>query len=130
MFAVIKAGGRQIRVAADDVVEVDRLAGEAGEKVTFGEVLMVGGDDGITIGAPLVAGASVSGEVVAQERTRKVLVFKKRRRKNSRRLRGHRQHLTKVRITAIDLGGSGSRPARSSRSKAAAPEADEASAGA
>ena len=101
MFAVIKTGGKQYRVAADDVIDVELLAGEAGDSVTFGEVLMLGGDSGVTLGLPLVDGASVVGEVVAQTRTRKVIAFKKRRRKNSRRARGHRQHLTRVRITGI-----------------------------
>lgn len=122
MFAVIKAGGRQYRVAADDVIEVDRMAGEAGETVTFGEVLMVGGgDDAPVIGAPLVEGATVQGTLVEHFRDRKVIAFKKRRRQNSRRTRGHRQHLTLVRITAIETGSA--RPKRARAQKAAAPEA-------
>jgi large subunit ribosomal protein L21 len=101
MFAVIKTGGKQYRVAANEKITVMRLDGEAGEKVTFGKVLMVGDGDNMQIGAPLVSGASVVGEIVEQERGPKVIAFKKRRRKNSKRKRGHRQDLTIVRITGI-----------------------------
>jgi large subunit ribosomal protein L21 len=101
MFAVIKTGGKQYRVAANEQITVMRLAGEAGEKVTFGDVLMVGDGDNMKVGAPLVSGASVAGEIVGQERGPKVIAFKKRRRKNSKRKRGHRQDLTIVRITGI-----------------------------
>jgi large subunit ribosomal protein L21 len=113
MFAVIKTGGKQYRVAAEDVVEVERLKGDAGDIIQFGEVLLVGGDS-VTLGAPTVAGASVAAEVVEQGRGPKVIAFKKRRRKNSRRKRGHRQEFTKVRITEILTGGQAP-----SRSKAA-----------
>jgi large subunit ribosomal protein L21 len=105
MFAVIKTGGKQYRVAAGDEVTIEKLAAEAGEVVSFGEVLMVGGEAGTVVGAPTVAGASVAGEVVEQTRGDKVIVFKKRRRKNSRRRNGHRQRLTVVRITGIVPGG-------------------------
>ena len=101
MFAVIKTGGKQYRVAANEQITVMRLAGEAGEKVTFGDVLMVGDVDNMKVGAPLVSGASGAGEIVGQERGPKVIAFKKRRRKNSKRKRGHRQDLTIVRITGI-----------------------------
>jgi len=100
MYAVIKTGGKQYRVAADDVLTVEKLAGEPGAKIEFGEVLMVGGDSP-KIGAPLVSGALVKAEVVEQTRGPKVIAFKKRRRKNSRRKRGHRQDLTTVKITEI-----------------------------
>jgi large subunit ribosomal protein L21 len=100
MFAVIKTGGKQYRVAADETLEIGNLPGEAGEEVTFGEVLMLGGDQP-KLGAPLVDGASVIGEIVEHRRGRKVIAFKKRRRHNSRRKRGHRQHFTLVRITDI-----------------------------
>jgi len=100
MYAVIKTGGKQYRVAADDVLTVEKIAGEAGAKIEFGEVLMVGGDS-VKIGAPLVSGAVVKAEVVEQGRGPKVIAFKKRRRKNSRRKRGHRQELTTVKITEI-----------------------------
>lgn len=102
MYAVIKTGGKQYRVTADDVLSVEKIAGEPGAKVEFGEVLMVGGNGGsVKIGAPLVSGALVKAEVVEQGRGPKVIAFKKRRRKNSRRKRGHRQELTTVKITEI-----------------------------
>ena len=101
MFAVIKTGGKQYRVAADEVVTVVKLAGEPGETITFDTVLMVTGEGGTQVGAPSVAGVTVTGEVVEHTRGAKVIAFKKRRRKNSRRKRGHRQDFTVVRITAI-----------------------------
>ena len=101
MFAVIKTGGKQYRVAADEQITVMSLAGEAGEVVTFSDVLMVEKDGAAQIGAPFVAGASVKGEIVEQSRGPKVISFKKRRRKNSKRKRGHRQDLTIVRITEV-----------------------------
>jgi len=104
MFAVIKTGGKQYRVAANDKLEVELLPGVAGDTVTFGEVLLVGSEAGTTVGSPLVEGATVTGEIVDQMRTRKILVFKKRRRQNSKRSRGHRQHQTVVRITGISAG--------------------------
>jgi large subunit ribosomal protein L21 len=100
MFAVIKTGGKQYRVAAEDVLKVEKIKGEPGEIVQFGDVLVVGGDS-VTLGVPTVAGASVAAEVLDQGRGAKVIAFKKRRRKNSRRKRGHRQDLTMVRITSI-----------------------------
>jgi large subunit ribosomal protein L21 len=105
MFAVIKTGGKQYRVAANDVLKVERVAGEVGEIVQFGQVLAFGEGDSATLGAPLVDGASVAAEVVEQGRGEKVIAFKKRRRQNSRRKRGHRQLLTTVRITEILTGG-------------------------
>ena len=105
MFAVIKTGGKQYRVAADDVITVATLPGEPGDAVTFDEVLMVTGDGGARVGAPTVAGASVAATVVEHTRGPKVIAFKKRRRKNSRRKRGHRQDLTVVRITGISTNG-------------------------
>ena len=101
MYAVIKTGGKQYRVAANDILEVEKVAGEAGATVEFGEVLMLGGDAGAKIGAPFVSGAKVLAEVVEQGRGPKVIAFKKRRRKNSRRKRGHRQELTTVKIKSI-----------------------------
>jgi large subunit ribosomal protein L21 len=101
MFAVIKTGGKQYRVAAGDVIEVERLPAEAGTAFEFTEVLAVGGEQGVRLGRPLVDGARVSAEVVAQMRGPKLTVFKKRRRQNSRRKNSHRQDLTKVKITAI-----------------------------
>jgi large subunit ribosomal protein L21 len=101
MFAVIKTGGKQYRVAENETITVAKLAGEPGSAVTFGEVLMFTGDNGTEIGAPTVSGVTVSGEVVAHTRGEKVIAFKKRRRQNSRRKRGHRQDYTVVRITGI-----------------------------
>jgi large subunit ribosomal protein L21 len=108
MFAVIRTGGKQYRVAASDLIEVEKLGGEAGANVAF-EVLMVGGEDGTTVGTPVVAGASVAAEIVEQRRGPKVIAFKKRRRQNSKRKRGHRQELTLVRITDIHTGGAAQR---------------------
>ncbi|MGV6871250.1 50S ribosomal protein L21 [Pseudochelatococcus sp. B33] len=105
-FAVIRTGGKQYTVAANDVITVEKLTAEAGASVTFDDVLVLSkGADGIEVGAPVVAGASVAGEVVEQTRGKKVIAFKKRRRQNSKRKRGHRQELTVVRITDILLGG-------------------------
>src|SRR3974390_192954 len=100
MFAVIKTGGKQYRVAAEDVVKVEKVAGNPGDVIEFNEVLEVGGDTP-TLGTPTVAGATGAGEVLEQGRGPKVIAFKKRRRKNSRRKRGHRQEFTLVRITEI-----------------------------
>ncbi len=122
MFAVIKTGGKQYRVAADDVIEVEKLAVKAGEIVTF-PVLMLGGDKTV-IGAPVVAGAAVAAEVVEEIRGAKVIAFKKRRRKNSKRKRGHRQMLTVVRITEILTDGK--QPSKKARPKPEAkPKAEE-----
>jgi large subunit ribosomal protein L21 len=104
MFAVIKTGGKQYRVAEKDVITVDKLKGEPGDLIEFAEVLILGGDN-IVVGTPTVAGASVAGEVVEQTRGAKVIAFKKRRRKNSRRKRGHRQELSVIRITEILTDG-------------------------
>jgi large subunit ribosomal protein L21 len=103
MFAVIRTGGKQYKVAKDDVISIERLDGDAGAKLTFGEVLMLGGDEPKS-GAPLVKGASVVGEIVEQGKGEKVIAFKKKRRKNTHRKRGHRQHFTKVKITEIHAG--------------------------
>jgi large subunit ribosomal protein L21 len=101
MFAVIKTGGKQYRVAKDDIIKVEKLDGDAGAKLTLGEVLMVGDDKGVKLGTPLVDGASVSAEVVEQTRGDKIIVFKKKRRHNYRRKKGHRQDLTVLKITGI-----------------------------
>ncbi len=101
MYAVIKTGGKQYRVAKDELVTIERIAGEAGAKIEFNEVLMVGSGADVTIGAPIVSGAKVTGELVEQSRGPKLIAFKKRRRKNSRRKKGHRQDLSVVRITGI-----------------------------
>jgi large subunit ribosomal protein L21 len=115
MFAVIRTGGKQYRVAAEDVIKVDKVRGDPGEIVQFGEVLVVGGDS-ITLGQPTIAGASVAAEVLEQGRGPKIIAFKKRRRKNSRRRRGHRQEFTLVRVTEILTDGAKpSQPARPKR---------------
>src|ERR1700675_4832748 len=129
MFAVFKTGGKQYRVAAEDVLKIEKVKGEPGEIVQFGEVLVVGGD-AVTLGAPTIAGASVAAEVLEQARGPKVIAFKKRRRKNSRRKRGHRQEFTLVRITEILTDGP--KPSVAARPKAAPkpkPVAAEAAAG-
>ena len=101
MYAVIKTGGKQYRVAPEDVITVERLEGEAGAAITLSDVLMVGGDQGVKIGAPILAGASVQATIVEQTRGEKVVIFKKRRRKHYRRKNGHRQDLTVLKITGI-----------------------------
>ncbi len=123
MFAVIKTGGKQYRVAADDVITVEKLAGDPGAAITFGEVLMVVDGEATTIGAPLVAGASVAGEVVEQTRGDKVRIFKRKRRKHYRRSAGHRQQLTVIKITDILTDG-----AKKSAKKAKAPKEEVAAA--
>ena len=104
MFAVFKTGGKQYRVAAEDVIKVGKVKGEPGEIVEFGEVLVVGGDS-LSLGAPTVTGATVAAEVLEQARGPKIIAFKKRRRKNSRRKIGHRQEFTLLRITEILTDG-------------------------
>jgi large subunit ribosomal protein L21 len=101
MYAVIKTGGKQYRVAPDDVLTIEKVAGDAGAKVEFAEVLMIGGSDATKLGSPFVSGAKVVAELVEHTRGPKVISFKKRRRKNSRRKRGHRQDLSTVRIKSI-----------------------------
>jgi large subunit ribosomal protein L21 len=114
MFAVIRTGGKQYRVAAEDVIKVDKVRGDPGEIVQFGEVLVVGGDN-ITLGQPTIAGASVAAEVIEQGRGPKIIAFKKRRRKNSRRKRGHRQEFTLLRVTEILTDGA--KPSQTARPK-------------
>jgi large subunit ribosomal protein L21 len=117
MFAVIKTGGKQYRVAADDVLQIGNVAGEVGDIVEIGHVLAWGEGEKVTLGAPFVDGAMVTAEVVAQGRGRKVIAFKKRRRQNSRRKRGHRQLLTTVRISEILTDGA--RPSKKAAAKPA-----------
>jgi large subunit ribosomal protein L21 len=126
MFAVFKTGGKQYRVAAEDVLKVARVKGEPGEIVEFGEVLVVGGD-AVTLGAPIVAGATVAAEVLDHARGPKIIAFKKRRRKNSRRKRGFREEFTLIRITEILTDGkqaSKTAPPRPKRAAAPAPSAE------
>jgi large subunit ribosomal protein L21 len=128
MFAVIKTGGKQFRVAADEMLAVSKLAGEAGDQVTFSDVLVLGGD-APKYGVPLVDGASVVAEIVEQKRGPKIIVFKKRRRHNSRRKNGHRQDFTLVKITEILTDGakpSGEKKAKAAKKpRAAKPKASE-----
>lgn len=127
MFAVFKTGGKQYRAAADDVLEVAKIEGEPGDIVEFGEVLVVGGDN-VTLGTPSVAGASVAAEVLEQGRGPKIIAFKKRRRKNSRRKRGHRQEFTRIRVTEILTDGKKPSKKAKAKSKAAASSAEESAA--
>ena len=124
MFAVIRTGGKQYRVAAEDVIRVDRVNGNPGEIVEFGEVLVVGGDTP-QLGTPTVSGATVAGELLQHTRGDKVIAFKKRRRKNSRRKRGYRDEITVLRITEVLTDNAkpsiGPRP---KREKVVAPAAD------
>lgn len=121
-FAVIKTGGKQYKVAANDVLKIEKIEAEAGDVVTFDQVLLVGNGDDVTVGAPLVEGALVAGQFLATEKERTVIVFKKNRRHNYRRRNGHRQLLSTVRITEILLGGAKptTQPDERARAKAAA----------
>jgi large subunit ribosomal protein L21 len=101
MYAVIRTGGKQHRVVQGDVLRVERLPGDVGSSITFDEILLVGGDK-TTVGKPLVAGAKVVAQITAQDRAKKVIVFKMRRRKNYRKKRGHRQWFTEIKITGIN----------------------------
>jgi large subunit ribosomal protein L21 len=101
-YAVIRTGGKQYRVSEGDVVKVEKLPGEVGEKITLADVLFVGGDGEVKIGSPLVSNATVTGEIVGQIRAKKVRVFKKKRRKSYSRQQGHRQFQTDLNITSIE----------------------------
>ena len=124
MFAVIKTGGKQYRVAPADVIKIDRIGGEAGDAVSFDEVMLVGDDAATTVGGPLVSGATVAGEIVEQTRNDTILVFKKRRRQNSKRSRGHRQQVTMVKITDILTDGKAPAKAKPAAEKAPEPVAE------
>ncbi|UFN49619.1 50S ribosomal protein L21 [Roseomonas sp. OT10] len=100
-YAVIRTGGKQYRVTPNAVLAVEKLEAEPGQTVTFQDVLVLGGESGVTLGAPTVAGATVTATVLEQKRGEKVIIFKKRRRQNSRRKNGHRQHMTVLRIADI-----------------------------
>ena len=105
MFAVIRTGGKQYRVAPNDVIEIEKIAGKPGDIVELSEVILLGGDGGPQTGSPTIAGALVAAEVIEQKRGDKIIVFKKKRRKNYRRKNGHRQFLTALRITEILTDG-------------------------
>ena len=122
MYAVVKTGGKQYRVSKDDILRVEKLDGEAGDVITLDDVLMLGGEGGdVTVGAPTIDGASVAAEIVEQMRDRKIVIFKKRRRQNYRRKKGHRQHLTVLKVTDILTDGAKPKPAAK---KKAAPKAE------
>jgi large subunit ribosomal protein L21 len=120
MFAVIKSGGKQYKVAKNDVIRVEKLDAEAGASIDLNKVLMVGDDKSQTVGVPLVDGASVSATVLEQMRDRKIIIFKKKRRQNYRRKNGHRQHLTVLRID--DILAAGKKKATPKKKAEAAPE--------
>lgn len=129
MYAVIKTGGKQYRVAADDKLQIEKLPGEAGDIIEFTDVLMVDSDGTVDVGAPFVAGATVAAEILGQVRGPKVIIFKKRRRKHFRRKNGHRQDLTSVKITEILTGGAkpakqAAKPAKAEAAPLAAPVGD------
>ena len=117
MYAVIKTGGKQYKVAEGDRLAVEKIEGEAGDQIVFGEVLMLGGTDGVTVGSPLIDGAQVIGELVEVRKGEKVIVFKKRRRQNYRRTKGHRQWEAFVAISEIVLPGA--KPKTAAKAKAA-----------
>ncbi|NBC32021.1 MAG: 50S ribosomal protein L21 [Alphaproteobacteria bacterium] len=122
MYAVVRTAGKQYRVAAQDKIFVDMLVGQPGETVAFDDVLMLGGDDGVTVGSPTIAGARVEAEVVEHTRGPRLTVFKKRRRKNSRRKNGHRQDRTVLKV--LQIVGAGSAASPEPEAAPSAPEAD------
>lgn len=129
MFAVIKTGGKQYRVAAGDEIVIEKLAGEAGDTLVFGDVMMIGDGDKIDMGAPLIGGAQVVGEVVSQGRADKIIIVKKKRRNTYKRKMGHRQHQTVIRITDILAKGGAKATAKAAEpkkapAKKAAPKAE------
>ncbi len=124
MYAVIRTGGKQYKVAPQDVLQIEKIEGAAGDAVQFPDVLMIGGEGEPKVGAPLIAGAAVSAEVVEQGRGPKIIIFKKRRRQNYRRKRGHRQDLTTVRILDILTDVKVAAPEAKESKPAPAPEAE------
>jgi len=127
MFAVIKTGGKQYKVAVNDVIKIEKLAGEAGETLTFDNVLMHGADGAATVGTPMVSGAVVTGEILEQFRDKKVIAFKKRRRKHSSMTKkGHRQYLTAVRIKGVPGDAEGSKSTEAQKKAREAAEAEKA----
>ena len=127
MYAVIRTGGKQYRVGPGDVVRVEKLPGEVGEEISFDDILMVGGDEGEpVVGQPNVKGAKVSGKIVAQDRAKKITVFKHKRRKGYRLKQGHRQYYTGVEIDSVDIATKKSAPkkAKSDAEAAASEETD------
>jgi len=126
MFAVIKTGGKQYKVAPNDVIKVEKLDGEAGAKVDLADVLMVGDDKGVKVGSPTLDGTVVTAEILEQTRAGKIIVFKKKRRHNYRRKKGHRQELTVLKVLEIGKGTAKKAAAKKAApKKAAAPKAEE-----
>jgi len=105
LYAVIRTGGKQYRVSEGDTLRVEKLPGEVGDKVSFDDVLLIGGNGGVKIGTPTLSNVKVTAEIVEQKKAKKVLVFKKRRRKGYRRKRGHRQEITTLKVTEIQVQG-------------------------
>ncbi len=103
MYAVVKTGGKQHRVRAGDVLRIEKLEGEVGQKITLDQVLMIGGGEAVKVGTPVVDGAKVQAEIVDHGLSKKVIVFKRRRRKHFKKLRGHRQPYTDIRVTGIEV---------------------------
>jgi large subunit ribosomal protein L21 len=128
MFAVIKAGGKQYRVAADDVIKVEKIVGEPGDIVELGQVLMISGDKGVEVGSPHLAGVTVAAEVLDQEKTDTIIIFKKRRRHHYRRRNGHRQSLTALKITEILTDGRKPQAKKAVKPAAPAPKPEKAAA--
>ncbi|GLQ07884.1 50S ribosomal protein L21 [Sneathiella chinensis] len=125
MFAVIKTGGKQYKVAKDDVIKVERLAGEAGDNVELDHVLAISGDDGaLSLGSPVLEGATVSATLLEQARADKIVVFKKKRRQNYRRKAGHRQDISVLRITDISASGAKKAAPKKAAAKKSAPKQD------
>jgi large subunit ribosomal protein L21 len=122
MYAIVKTGGKQYRVAPEDVLRVEKLDGEPGDTIVLDQVLMVATDKGVEVGAPLVEGAAVSCELVEQTRGRKIIIFKKKRRKHYRRKKGHRQHYTVLRVLEILTGGA--KPSVKPKKAAAKPKTE------
>ena len=124
MFAVVKTGGKQYRVQKDDIIKVEKLAGDAGSEILLEEVLMQGGEGKATVGTPMISGAAVKAEILEQTRDKKIIVFKKKRRQNYRRKKGHRQDLTVLRI--LDVAAKAGAKVKAAPAKSAAPKKEEA----
>ena len=126
MYAIVKTGGKQVKVSQGDKLRVEHLTGETGDKITLDEVLLIGDKDKTTVGTPIIEGASVEAKIIDQIRDRKVIVFKKKRRHNYRRKKGHRQHLTVLEVTGINASGGKKASTATAKSAAAKPAAKKA----
>ena len=120
MYAVVKTGGKQYRVTKDDTILVEKLDANEGQTVTLSDVMLLGDGDKVTVGTPVVANASVEAQVVSQTRGPKIIIFRRKRRKNHRRTQGHRQDLTLLKITDINTSGKKAAPAKKAAAKAEA----------